>query len=195
MRDVVMSIDPESAVLSLSEVERVEKRTRDAFYYAGSSLYLILWGLLTALGNLLSQFWPGSAGRVWHVILPVGLLLCFAIGYGQRAAGRQNQTALRILWALAVLSLYKTLWEHFLGLGSLDPRQLCAIESSFYMMGFVLAGIWVGRFFMICGATVTALIVAGYLWSGPWFNLFLAVVEGGGMILGGLYVRRIGVRQ
>jgi hypothetical protein len=190
-----MSIDPESAVLSLSEVARVEKRTRDAFYYAGSSVYLILWGVLTAGGDVAMQLWPHHAGLIWDCIHAFGLALCFAIALIQRSAGRHNEAALRILCALVVLTLYRALWEHGLGLGGLDPRQQCAIVSSFYMMGFVLAGIWVGRFFMLCGLVVTALILAGYLWAGPYYNLFLACAVGGGMVLCGLWVRRIGVDQ
>jgi hypothetical protein len=38
--------------------------------------------------------------------------------------------------------------------------------------------------------TLSAVIVAGYLWSGEWFTLWLAVFNGGGLILCGLLMRR-----
>jgi hypothetical protein len=189
-----MSIDPQSAVLSLNEVARVEKRTRDAFYYAGSSIYLIMWGALTALINVIAQFWPDRAMAMAGLIKLFGLVAGLAIAYSQKSR-RHDDNAIRILWAVVVLSLFGALWEGLLGLGDLALRQRCAIQSSLYMMGFVLAGLWVGRFFLFYGAVATAAIVAGYLWSGAWFNLWLAAVVGGGMLLGGLYVRRIGVAQ
>jgi hypothetical protein len=58
------------------------------------------------------------------------------------------------------------------------------------MFGYALAGIWFGRAFIILGLMVTALTVVGYLWVGPWFNLYMAVVDGGGLMLCGLWMRR-----
>jgi len=38
--------------------------------------------------------------------------------------------------------------------------------------------------------SLTGLILAGYFWSGEWFNLWLAIVNGGGFVLCGLWMRR-----
>jgi hypothetical protein len=35
-----------------------------------------------------------------------------------------------------------------------------------------------------------AIVVAGYFWSGEWFDLWLALVNGGGFVLCGLAMRR-----
>jgi hypothetical protein len=37
---------------------------------------------------------------------------------------------------------------------------------------------------------LSALVLVGYLWSGEWFNLWLAAVNGGGFILCGGWMRR-----
>jgi hypothetical protein len=51
----------------------------------------------------------------------------------------------------------------------------------------VLAGLRLGRFFIYLGITlgitVTALTVAGYLWSDDRYPLWLAAVVGGGLWL------------
>ena len=44
--------------------------------------------------------------------------------------------------------------------------------------------------FSAIGLGLTALILAGYLWSGAAFPLWLAAVSGGGFILCGLWMRR-----
>ena len=51
----------------------------------------------------------------------------------------------------------------------------------------MLAGLRLGRFFIYLGITVTALTVAGYLWSDDRYPLWLAAVVGGG-----LWLRRLG---
>ena len=44
--------------------------------------------------------------------------------------------------------------------------------------------------FRAIGAAVIALTLIGYLWAGPWFELWMAFVNGGGLLLGGLWMRR-----
>ena len=51
-------------------------------------------------------------------------------------------------------------------------------------------GLWFGPAFSAIGLGLTALILAGYVWSGAAFPLWLAVVYGGGFILCGLWMRR-----
>ena len=42
----------------------------------------------------------------------------------------------------------------------------------------------------VIGLGLTALVLAGYVWSGAAFPLWLAAVSGGGFILCGLWMRR-----
>jgi hypothetical protein len=77
-------------------------------------------------------------------------------------------------------------------LGPFKGRQLDAFWPLVFMLGYVLAGIWVGRFFILCGITIAFLTIVGFWWSGPWFQLWMAAVNGGALILGGLWLRRQG---
>jgi len=76
-----------------------------------------------------------------------------------------------------------------------DGRGLAAFWPTLFMLGFVIGGLWVGRVFIAIGLIVTALTVAGYLWSGHWFELWMAVVNGGGLITGGWFLRRMGLAR
>src|SRR5262249_62416313 len=70
---VAMSIDPTEAAASLQDVAAIERRTREAVFYAGSSTIFIMWGVLVACGYGLTEFYPRSAGRVWVVLTAAGV--------------------------------------------------------------------------------------------------------------------------
>jgi hypothetical protein len=53
-----------------------------------------------------------------------------------------------------------------------------------------MTGFWFGRVFVVIGMSVIALTLLGYFLAGPWFTLWMAVVNGGGLLLGGLWMRR-----
>ena len=40
------------------------------------------------------------------------------------------------------------------------------------------------------GTTIITLTLIGYFFAGPWFELWMALVNGGGLLLGGLWMRR-----
>ena len=53
-----------------------------------------------------------------------------------------------------------------------------------------MAGLWFGAIFIAIGLAVTALTLVGYFFIGAAFPLWMAFVNGGGLILGGLWMRR-----
>ena len=75
-------------------------------------------------------------------------------------------------------------------IGKFGPRELDAFWPTLFEFGYALAGLWFGRAFTIIGVSLAALILAGYFWAGPAFDLYLAAVNGGGLILCGLWMRR-----
>jgi hypothetical protein len=59
------------------------------------------------------------------------------------------------------------------------------------MMIYTIVGLWVGAAFVAIGLSVTVLTLIGYFFvDGAAFLLWMAVVNGGGLILGGLWMRR-----
>ena len=61
----------------------------------------------------------------------------------------------------------------------------------YFMMFYCIAGLWFGTIFIVIGLAMTALTLVGYFFVGAAFLLWMAVVNGGGLILGGLWMRRI----
>ena len=55
-----------------------------------------------------------------------------------------------------------------------------------------MPGLWFGRAFVAIGLGIIALTLIGYFFvAGGAFLLWMAAVNGGGLILGGLWMRRI----
>ena len=52
----------------------------------------------------------------------------------------------------------------------------------------ILAGLWLGRFFLILGLIGIALMAIGYVQVEPWSRFWIAAVQTGSLILGGLWL-------
>ncbi len=78
-------------------------------------------------------------------------------------------------------------------LGTINLRV--AARASFFTRrsgaSFSAAGVWFGRAFLVIVATIVALTLIGFFTIGEAFPLWMAFVNGGGLILGGLWMRRI----
>ena len=75
-------------------------------------------------------------------------------------------------------------------LGHFTPRQLATFWPLYFMLVYTIAGLWFGYAFVAIGLAISALTLIGYFFVGAWFELWMAVVNGGGLILGGLWMRR-----
>jgi hypothetical protein len=186
-----MTIDPNDARTSLDDIAAVERLTYQAITYDHSSFQFIWWGVLVFCGYLWTFLSIQHARLGWIVIAAAGVSGSFALRRLRRTpSSRDSKLGQRLGYAqLAVIGFGLVLvWL----LSPLSDRQLAAFWPTLVMFCHVLAGIWLGRFFLLSGLAVTALIVIGYIGSGPWYPLWLAVSVGGGLIASGLWLRRMG---
>jgi hypothetical protein len=186
-----MTLDPNEAAASLSEIASIEQRTREALIYTHSSAMLILWGVIVACGYVFSYRQPVHSDAGWIVATVVGVVGGFVLRRRRGETQRGRQIGQRLAYAQLVLIAYG-----FVLLVPLWPvignREMATFWPSLVMFGHVLAGLWLGRFFIYLGVGVTALILAGYFWAGAWYSLWLAAVVGGGLIAAGAWLRRLG---
>lgn len=187
-----MQIDRANAKGALDDIAAVEARTTQASIYGASSAAAVLWGGVVALAYLANLILPAIAGPTW--------LVAWAAGFGgtaliawrwKRRYPDAHRTTMRLVWAQMVLIAFGFVFLWLLPPSS--PRQLAAFFPLVFMMGYVIAGLWLGRFFVLCGVLVSALTVIGYLYSGPWLALWMAFANGGALIAGGLYLRKVGL--
>jgi hypothetical protein len=190
-----MTVDRESAVSSLAAIEHAERRTTQAITYGIAGGFLILWGVVTAAGYIFSWAYPRSAAIAWPVLTVAGFAITAAMVARKRRGLTvpQRQLGWRLVCAQIALIGFGVVVVVILG--PFKGRQLDAFWPLVFMLGYVLAGVWVGRFFILCGVAVALLTIAGFWWSGPWFSPWMAAVDGGALILGGLWLRRQGASR
>jgi len=75
-------------------------------------------------------------------------------------------------------------------LGHFTPRQLGTFWPIYFMLFYTIVGLWVGQAFVAIGLSIIALTLIGYFFIGGAFDLWMAFVNGGGLMLGGLWMRR-----
>jgi hypothetical protein len=187
-----MILESREALALLQDIADVEKRTREAMFYSGCSTILIVWGLLVACGYGGSAWQPGWSRIIWLGVSLVGCAATALIVATRLRARPREARNWRIIWALAALMIYGAGWSWVLG--PVIPRHLIyAFQPSLVMLGMVLAGLWVGRFFVVLGLVGLALVLIGETLSEPWLRLWMAAAQSGTLIVGGLWLRRLGI--
>ena len=179
-------IDPKEASPALNDIEQIAQRVRQSTIYQLASLMMIMWGVLVFAGNS-----RPSSRRVRRLHLARGL----CAGY-------------RRFVAVSAFDIPGT------GIRSFDFRMLAAMLLFFAFGLLCTTGSAIsrrarwepsGRFISCCstpsldcgsarpsaiGLGITALTLIGYFFIGEAFPLWMAFVNGGGLILGGLWMRR-----
>ncbi|MBC7583270.1 hypothetical protein FNL55_21660 [Tardiphaga sp. vice352] len=183
-----MSIDRREAAAALHDIDDIVQRVKRSRSYQLASLMLMLWGPLIALGYVVSWSWPRYAGYGWVLIDLIGVAGSLAISARNRARSGQRGFDGRVLAALAMFFGFGLLWS--IGIVQLTPRQLGAFWPIYFMLVYSVAGLWLGAAFVAIGLGIIALTLVGYVLTGPWFELWMAVVNGGGLLLGGIWMRR-----
>src|SRR5713101_4641625 len=145
-----MTIDPSEAANSLQDIASVERRTREAIFYAGCRAIFIMWGLLVACGYGVTEFYPRSAGIIWLAIVAAGCAATALIVALRMRACPGETRAWRIVWAMVALAGFGAAWSQLLG--PVVPRPMMyAFQPSLFLLGMILLGLWFGRVFVIVG--------------------------------------------
>ena len=181
-----MTISPSEAGAMLADVEAVVARLKQSRIYAQAGAILILWGAIVVAGNVLAMAAPRWSGWGWLAADALGAAATFAMLRGRPSHGARFP--LRFLAAFALFVVFGLVWS--VAIGRFGPRELDAFWPTLFLFGYALAGLWFGAAFAALGLGLSGLILAGYFWSGEWFNLWLAIVNGGGFVLCGVWMRR-----
>jgi hypothetical protein len=175
-------IDRSEAAAALSDIEDIAARVRRSRIYQVASLIMMLWGVLVFGGYLAQRLWPHYAYLTWIGIDIVGFAGSAAISYVQ------NARAWRVGVAFVILVGFGLLWTA--GIGHFNGRQASAFWPTYYMTVYAVAGLWLGQAFVVIAVAIMALTLVGYFYSGPWFDVWMAFVNGAGLIVAGAWMRR-----
>ncbi len=181
-----MTIRSDEAAATLADIESVVAKVKQSRIYRDAALVIILWGFVDLARDLMIALEPEWFGPRWFLVDLVGVVGTLALlRYRATPAGR---FPLRVLAAFALFYAFGWIWSHLIG--RFGPREEMAFWPTLFLFGYSLAGLWFGAAFAAIGLGLAALVVAGYLWTGETFNLWLAAVTGFGFIACGLWMRR-----
>lgn len=181
-------IDSKQASEALSDINDIARRVRQSTIYILASLMLIMWGVLVFGGYLVSYLSPRHAGYAWLAVYVLGIAGTAVISGFNKARSGIRTFDIRMLAAFLLFiafGIFVSVW-----LGHFTPRQMGTFWPVYFMLVYTVAGLWIGWAFVALGLGITALTLFGYFFVGGTFDLWMAFVDGGGLILGGLWMRR-----
>ena len=183
-----MTIESREAAAALNDIGEIARRVRQSTIYNLASLMLIMWGVLTFSGYLASYLWPRYAGYGWLAVYVAGIAGTIVISPLNQARSGVRTFDLRMFAAFVLFvafGIFASVW-----LGHFTPRQLGTFWPIYFMLVYTIVGLWVGYAFVAIGVAIIALTLTGYFFVGDAFDLWMAFVDGSGLLLGGLWMRR-----
>jgi hypothetical protein len=185
-----VNVTRDEAQESLEAIRNMAQRMRRAAADNGAHYYLILWGIIWLLGFLGSQFLNNHiAGYIWLGLDSIGVFGSWWFGQfrrqrvrtpGDAAAGRRIGLFWLILFAYCSLAVW-IVWP-------LNGKQLAMFIIIFVMIGWLAMSFLMSYSAVWLALFVTAVAFASYFLLPGYFYLCMALVGGGTMIGGGLYI-------
>jgi hypothetical protein len=186
----VSHINPEEAAQALSDIQDVVQRLRQSYIYDVSSQIMIAAGVLVLAGNVANFAAPRYSALIWISINVLNVAIAAALSTMGRSKTGVQTFDFRVLAAFLMFYGFGLLCCEVLG--HFGPRELGAFWPIYFMLFYCIAGLWFGRAFIAMGLAIIVLTLIGYFFvEGVAFLLWMAAVNGGGLILSGLWMRRI----
>ena len=193
-----MNVTRDEAARALEEIGEAKARMTRLSVYSGLAPNFILWGLIWFLANLVTEYRPDLAGRAWLIgalLIGTPLTLYFTVRFARRSGARIRQAGgdgRKLGNRMALLG--GVAWAFFFSLAAvtapLDNRQVDAFISLFLAFAYAIGGVWGGWRLMTIGLAAAAGILFGYFALHQHFYLWMAVVGGGALFAGGLWLRK-----
>jgi hypothetical protein len=183
-----MKLDTLEARKALADIDDIVRRVRQSQIYDLSSRIMIWWGVMVLVGNLANWVVPRQGGHIWIAVNVLGVVGTAVLSTAGHRRARIHSFDLRVAAAFVLYFAFGLLCS--VVLGHFGWREMATFWPVYTMLFYVLAGLWFGRAFVAIGLGITALTLIGYFFVvGDAFMLWMAVVNGGGLILGGLWMR------
>jgi hypothetical protein len=181
-----MPVSPAEAKDTLRDISTTAHASSTFYGYRTASPHLLVWGVIWFIGYGAGYFRPAWT-LVWPFLVIVGVIASFWIGRRTHKTesspgdGRYAATSLAVFLFIAAI---------FLIMPPRSDAQAGAFFPILVALFYSLIGIWRrGVRMIVAGAAVAALTLVGFFWLPQIFLLWMAVVGGGALILGGFWLR------
>ncbi len=184
-----MPISHDDASQALSDINRTQQRSSRLYGYSNASPHLIVWGLIWAVGYGAEYFRPGL-NWVWPALILIGSAASFWFGYRAQPKGTGGATSYTWRYLAIFVAIGVFISSVFAVMQPLSGAQAGAFFPLLIGFVYTVAGIW-GRAWrlLITGAAMMVLTLVGFYVLREYFALWMAIVGGGGLVLGGLWFR------
>lgn len=182
-------IDSEQASAALDDINDIVRRVRQSQIYQTASLIITIWGVLVFAGYIANYIWPRQGYTIWTIVDLGGLVISVAVGFVINLRSGARNFPIRSLISFLLIGAFGVYCT--LLLGHFGPRQMIVFWTLYGMLFYAIAGVWFGYAFIVIAACTTVLTLISYYYAGLAFLLWMAVAHGGGLIVGGLWMRRI----
>lgn len=181
-----MPLSTTEAQHALQEISATRIASARVYGYHATAPHLLLWGAIWALGYGASYFFPQQA-LVWPVLIVLGIAGSAWFGW---QSGRANTGVGGWRYAATVAAVFLFITAVFAILPPHTNEQASAFFPILVAFCYALLGIWGSApRLIVAGALVAALALGGFFWLPKIFMLWMAVVGGGALILGGFWLR------
>jgi hypothetical protein len=192
-----MVITSTEAAAALRDIAQTDRRTRVSGAYHIASPHLILWGLIWAAGYAGCGLTPPEQwGLVWLPLILVGVVGATVLGMRAGAAGSVGarggagfDVGKSVWLALAIGAFMGSVYFVF---APLSPLPYLVFPALITALVYVLLGTLFGlpRYVAI-GAIMFLVTMIGFIYAKPYLPFWIAAAGGGGLILGGLWMRKV----
>jgi hypothetical protein len=191
-----LSITPTTAPVTaaeaknaLKDIEQTENRAAASRHGRFAAPHLIVWGVAWAIGYTANDLAP-QYPWVWTVVVLGGIAGSFLFDR-KEAAGRVKGFGWRYLVSFATVFVF--IYALFVIMQPHDYNQVGAFFPLVIGLYYTFIGVWTkgGWRMLPLGLALMALTLGGYYFLPEHFLLWMAAVGGGGLILGGLWLRSV----
>jgi hypothetical protein len=180
-------IDSREAQAALADINDMVARVRQSRIYDIASQIMIVAGVMVVAGNIASYVAPRYSTYIWvsiNVLNVIAAAVISVLSYrrtGVRAFDYRVLSAFLLFFGFGILCI---------SLGRFGWREMSVFWPTYFMLFYCLAGLWFGRAFLAIGLSIAVLTLIGYFFiGGALFLLWMAAVNGGGLILSGFWMR------
>ena len=185
---IFTSLSPTEAQDVLHSISQAERGSAKFYRYRHAAPHLLVWGAIWAVGYGLTYAKPQWGGG-WLALVLVGALASFWIGRNSKPAGSASYDWRSASTALAILAFIAAIFA------IMPPRTVAQLSAFFPILVavfYALIGIWTrGARLVAAGVVIAALTLVGYFLLAQYFLLWMAIVGGGALTLGGLWLRSV----
>jgi VIT1/CCC1 family predicted Fe2+/Mn2+ transporter len=188
-----MTISSTEAAAALRDIAETGRRTRESGAYHVASPHFILWGLVWAAGYAgcgLTD--PARWGLVWLPAIVIGVIGATAIGLRTKQSAQEAPGAATARWLMLALGLGLFMGGAYIVFAPVSPLPYLVFPALMAALIYVVIGavLSLNRFVAI-GAILFLVTMAGFLYAKPWLPFWIAAAGGGGLFLGGLWLRKV----